>query len=416
MKPLFLASLLVATSAAAEMAVPDQLEFEVAPADAPADSGYTWREAMNVCRENGMVLPTLEQLAAVYCHADLPEKPLSPRFPQSDKGCQQAGTSSSFGRFTEGGRYWTSSKYHDSIMQFIDFADGSSGYQGKDERLHVRCIVPDQTARMSAQTATPYDINDLDQAAFDRIVGTIIDIYQPELKEKGGVFRVKKFWDDEEETARSWFIEEYDRQTGLIRQVREVELIGGLARQPMLDRDAFAMVVCHEIGHHLGGAPRFLGYSAEAQADYFAAAKCMKRFLATTPDEPAAAAPVPQELERECAAAYPGDQERAICHRNLRAAETLARWFAHSRETTLPDLSSRDPTRRESTLDRGYPNPQCRLDTMVAGALCTVAAEEPFSDDAADVGACTRDNGHERGARPRCWFSPESESRPSAIN
>jgi Zn-dependent protease with chaperone function len=32
---------------------------------------------------------------------------------------------------------------------------------------------------------------------------------------------------------------------------------GGLARHPQMTRDGFLLLVCHELGHHLGGAPKF---------------------------------------------------------------------------------------------------------------------------------------------------------------
>ncbi|MGZ3808169.1 MAG: hypothetical protein ACXVCE_08790, partial [Bacteriovorax sp.] len=62
---------------------------------------------------------------------------------------------------------------------------------------------------------------------------------------------------------------------------------GGLARHPQMTKDGFLLLVCHEIGHHLGGAPKVLrgtsglrGWSsAEGQADYYATTKCLPRFF-----------------------------------------------------------------------------------------------------------------------------------------
>jgi hypothetical protein len=36
-------------------------------------------------------------------------------------------------------------------------------------------------------------------------------------------------------------------------------MFGGLARHELVTDDGFMMVVCHETGHHLGGAPRYNG-------------------------------------------------------------------------------------------------------------------------------------------------------------
>jgi len=35
-----------------------------------------------------------------------------------------------------------------------------------------------------------------------------------------------------------------------------ISMFGGLARHPAITPDAFYLVACHEIGHHLGGAPK----------------------------------------------------------------------------------------------------------------------------------------------------------------
>ena len=52
-----------------------------------------------------------------------------------------------------------------------------------------------------------------------------------------------------------------------------------LSRTPILV-DAFAFLVCHEVGHLLGGAPLLEnGMSAEGQADYFAATDCMPQYF-----------------------------------------------------------------------------------------------------------------------------------------
>ena len=64
----------------------------------------------------------------------------------------------------------------------------------------------------------------------------------------------------------------------------QVNMYGGLARHPLVTVDGFMMVVCHELGHHIGGAPRKGGWgsvwaSNEGQADYFAGLKCMRRVL-----------------------------------------------------------------------------------------------------------------------------------------
>jgi hypothetical protein len=292
-------------------------------------------------------------------------------------------------------------------MRYWNVSDGTAGYYGKDERLRVRCIRPAPGDRRGRRVF-PYAINDVDEESFDYIIDIIVALYADEFARRGKQLVVTRSWEQEEEGARSWFMEVNDREANRIRQVRQVELIGGLARHPMLNRDAYAMVVCHEIGHHVGGAPVALGYSAEGQADYFAAAKCMKRYLRVTRyPQPAAGVVIPADIAARCTAAYRGAAERTICRRNIRAGLALSRWIAHSREVAAPRLTRRDASIRRSTLVHGYPVPQCRLDTLIAGALCPVDERLPFADDDAAAGACTREAGQPGEARPRCWFNPD---------
>lgn len=62
-----------------------------------------------------------------------------------------------------------------------------------------------------------------------------------------------------------------------------VNMYGGLARHNEITIDGFALVLCHEIGHHLGGAPKYGGFNTwgtnEGGSDYFATLKCLRRIF-----------------------------------------------------------------------------------------------------------------------------------------
>ena len=60
-------------------------------------------------------------------------------------------------------------------------------------------------------------------------------------------------------------------------------ILGGMTRMKEMTLDAYAAIVCHEMGHLLGGEPRqtITGAdwaSAEGQADFFAASVCLKKY------------------------------------------------------------------------------------------------------------------------------------------
>jgi hypothetical protein len=112
----------------------------------------------------------------------------------------------------------------------------------------------------------------ISQKTFDAVIDAALKIYTPIFASKGATFVVARLWDDETVNA-------YAEQNGT---EWKVSMFGGLARHPETTPDGFAEVICHEIGHHLGGAPKYSGMdwaAVEGQADYFATLKCMHKTL-----------------------------------------------------------------------------------------------------------------------------------------
>lgn len=63
-------------------------------------------------------------------------------------------------------------------------------------------------------------------------------------------------------------------------------ILGGTSRLPEMTEDAYAAVVCHEIGHIVGGEPHQTisnaeWSSSEGQSDFFAASVCLPRYFKT---------------------------------------------------------------------------------------------------------------------------------------
>jgi len=179
---------------------------------------------------------------------------------------------------------------------------------------------------------------------------------------------------------------------------------GGLARHPMMTFDALLLLVCHEIGHHLGGAPRqFRGKSqlrswssAEGQADYFSTGKCLPRVLLnSTDDENNKAVMKISYIDYQLAKVR---CESDLCIRMATAGLVTSRFFASLKNGSMPSLEKHDET-QVAEINMGHPAPQCRLDTYVAGANCLGLMDVlPDSDDPR-VGACLN-----KSDRPACWF------------
>ncbi|MEI8347458.1 MAG: hypothetical protein WCG27_08320, partial [Pseudomonadota bacterium] len=89
------------------------------------------------------------------------------------------------------------------------------------------------------------DRGGIDEATFNATIDQLNVIYGPVVKEKGGNLVFERNWDDG--TVNAYANQDGDTWT--------VAMFGGLARHEVITADAFALVVCHELNHHLGGAP-----------------------------------------------------------------------------------------------------------------------------------------------------------------
>ena len=180
-----------------------------------------------------------------------------------------------------------------------------------------------------------------------------------------------------------------------------------------MTEDLLAFVACHEMGHHLGGAPQKPmkpWSSAEGQADYFAATKCMRKYMQEDDNvymiSQREVSP-PLLVTQKCSSHFTRAREVAICQRTSLAALAMAK-IAHQLrfgQGLAPHFESPDLSKVETT-NYGEPSPQCRLDTAFQGALCSKGDDEDFHPAHFERGACTQSQGHEEGVRPRCWYRP----------
>ena len=172
--------------------------------------------------------------------------------------------------------------------------------------------------------------------------------------------------------------------------------------------------MCHEIGHHIGGAPKKRSWwgsawaTNEGQADYFATLKCLRRYFEAKgdTDEVLAALEIPEVVKETCSAQFSNEIEYKYCLRGSMAGFSTARLFQVLRnQETWPKFDTPDPAVVSST-DHNHPGTQCRLDTYYQGALCPVDVEDTVSQSNANVGVCTRTQGDTNGIRPLCWYKP----------
>jgi len=238
------------------------------------------------------------------------------------------------------------------------------------------------------------------EAQFNEVLDKVEEIYAPIVAQKGGRLSVKRLWSNNTVNASamqwgsSWIINMY----------------GGLARHEAITQDGFALVACHEMGHHLGGVPRSRAWASnEGQCDYFSTLKCLRKVFkgAGGFSRPAAAGGFAKKM---CAEKYETGAGRVLCERNAAAGMSTAALFQIGRgEENQPALDTPDPNIVASTNNR-HPATQCRLDTYFSGSLCPKAVSDEVGNDPS-AGTCTRAEGYTWEARPRCWYKPPASAQ-----
>ena len=242
------------------------------------------------------------------------------------------------------------------------------------------------------------------EAEFNEVADDIYALYYPVIKNAGGDFFIDKKWKDGTVNAFA----------DLRGSLRRVTVMGGMARAESMTKDAFALIVCHEVGHHLGGTPKDPGDSwatIEGQSDYFASLKCLRRLWMNDKNaEIIGKAKVSDFLSESCKKQKFSKVDEAICIRTGLAVESVAELFASLGGAKAAKLNSPDPKVVTQTYI-GHPSSQCRIDTLFQGALC----EKAFTEDVSDVdevkGTCHGLSGHKTGLRPTCWFRPKARAR-----
>lgn len=184
-----------------------------------------------------------------------------------------------------------------------------------------------------------------------------------------------------------------------------ITLYGGLARHKHLTLDGLKLILCHELGHHLGGAPKKgtnKWSSAEGQADYFSTMKCLRKWWK---EETWEVQEVPASVKQECAHSYHESLDQRLCHRMSLAGKSVASMFQDLHQEVPVDFETPDQM-RVITTNTQHSEAQCRLDTFFQGALCPVSEEVDFIYADQTTGACHVALGDSRGVRPQCWFAP----------
>ena len=105
-----------------------------------------------------------------------------------------------------------------------------------------------------------------------------MELYEDEVLNRGGPLEIKFF-----KSIPSY----YAFASIDLEGNHKVSIMGGNLTNEYMTLDSLALLVCHELGHFLGGAPKRIYLdpeedqewnTVEGQADYFSTLKCMKRY------------------------------------------------------------------------------------------------------------------------------------------
>lgn len=248
------------------------------------------------------------------------------------------------------------------------------------------------------------------ESEFKDIIEGVIGKYREPAAKQGATLKVNALWSNStvnasaQQMGNSWIINMY----------------GGLARRPEVTPDGFAMVVCHELGHHFGGFA-FKGQSwaaNEGQSDYFATQACARRVWGDQKEANAQFRSSVGDFEKsKCDEAYTEQTDRDLCYRTTAAGLSLATLLSKLGNSTEPRFDTPDEKKVSRTNDN-HPAAQCRLDTYFQAALCgkpfdaMLIPGKKISGGRAGLDAekeaakysCTELDGQTLGLRPTCWF------------
>lgn len=259
------------------------------------------------------------------------------------------------------------------------------------------------------------DSGGITEAQFNAVMDRMQALYGPIVAAHGATLVINRLWTDDtvnasaQQEGGNWVLNMY----------------GGLARDKSITQDGMALVACHEMGHHLGGAPRYGGTdwaANEGEADYFANAKCLHRFFG---DAATASFTKPTTIASDdvalakaaCAKSYKGAKDQALCVRSAEAGMSVTALLGSLGGEPASHFDTPDPAVVAATNDE-HPAAQCRLDTYFQGSLCSKSYTVDMSNTDPAVGGCVLSQGYTSGMRPFCWYKPAANELvgPSAAS
>lgn len=231
----------------------------------------------------------------------------------------------------------------------------------------------------------------------------INEVYGPIFKEKGLKIEIKSDFDEEYIASELWKVDAKLKSPFDIRVAYagfdslnsgDINYKGTLLGLKSMTLDAFTLIVCHEIGHLVGGKPyadyKKLLYkrnSSEGQSDYYSTLECTRLLWKDEIRSTQTVVPhvgISKAIWNQCEQQFQDINEQKICKRSLNAIFELSQipWVTELGPVTL-DFISNEKVKKTILTHTPF---QCRMETLMAGALYNPKVNSKV------------------GLRPGCWF------------
>lgn len=282
------------------------------------------------------------------------------------------------------------------MFKIMMFCSGVLVLKILSNTVFASSFLPENKFQISIQD----NLNSMTESEFLGAIKKVESIYAPIIdQEEGAELIVYKSWKSNTVNAYA------DRSDS---KKWNITFYGGLARHPEITIDAFTLVVCHELGHHIGGAPKKTENkwsSAEGQADYFSTLKCLRKVFSTEDNEKIVSTlQMPEIVKEKCSLNFSNKNDQFLCMRSAMAGLATAKMLAALEYESRPLRFETPDENISSSMQLMHPAPQCRLDTYFMGAVCPVDHLTNVDDYNMNLGTCSLRNGDSEGLRPACWF------------
>ena len=181
----------------------------------------------------------------------------------------------------------------------------------------------------------------------------------------------------------------------------QINISGQLLAKYSIKPDTFDLILCHELGHILGGEPKQKGnplYSSEGQADFFATAVCLPHLWNDGSNS--------SEFGTENSVVNPPIycysihmSKRRLCKRVIEASWRVAKIYAT--EFSLPQPVKIHSLSSHKLKYRFFLTPQCRFHTFLAGLACVDLPMGDFGTPQLDRLCGAKES---PVPRPFCWY------------